>query len=215
MATGFSTIQRNSVNKDPGYKTLFERVNAATGGEKKSLSWYRGAVKAEASRYKKNFNKYIMDERKDRVGAAKEQDKNELRRYTVAGHLYMFEYKAKMKWLPYYDRFPLVYVIKAPGKDEFWGANLHYLSPKKRIITVKKLIQGRVDIPKVCFHKYLHAHVEDGIYIDLATVEWDSAILLPTEDFVRNINGNMFPIEKKVVWEDTDETFYDKIRGQK
>ena len=26
MATGFSTIQRNSVNKDPGYKTLFERV---------------------------------------------------------------------------------------------------------------------------------------------------------------------------------------------
>ena len=25
MATGFKTIQRNTVNKDPGYKTLFER----------------------------------------------------------------------------------------------------------------------------------------------------------------------------------------------
>ena len=99
MATGFASIQRNSVNTDPGYKTLFERINAQTGGEKKSLSWYRNAVKAEASKYKKNFNKYILDEKFDRVGAAQEQDKNELRRYTVAGHLYMFEYKAKMKWL--------------------------------------------------------------------------------------------------------------------
>ena len=69
MATGFSTIQRNTVNKDPGYKTLFERVTAATGGEKKSLTWYRNAVKAEASKYKKNFNKYILDERRDRVGS--------------------------------------------------------------------------------------------------------------------------------------------------
>ena len=214
MATGFASIQRNSVNKDPGYKTLFERVNAATGGEKKSLSWYRSAVKQEASRYKKNFNKYIMDEGKDSVGAAKEQDKNELRKYTVAGHLYMFEYKAKMKWLPYYDRFPLVYVIKAPGKDEFWGANLHYLSPKKRLIVTKKLLQGRVDIPKVCFHKYLTAHI-DGLILDLAADEWDTAILLPTEDYVKNINGVSFPIDKKVVWEETDEKFYDKITGHR
>ena len=44
MATGFASVQRNNVNKDPGYKTLFERVNERTGGEKKSLSWYRSAV---------------------------------------------------------------------------------------------------------------------------------------------------------------------------
>ena len=69
MATGFAAIQRNNVNKDPGYKTLFERVSAKTGGEKKSLSWYRAAVKNEAAAYKKNFNKYILNERSDRVGA--------------------------------------------------------------------------------------------------------------------------------------------------
>ena len=128
--------------------------------------------------------------------------------------MYMFEYKAKMKHLPYYDQLPLVYVIKTIGKNEFWGANLHYLSPKKRIIATKKLMQGRIDIPKKCFHKYLTAHVE-GLYLDLAAAEWDTAILLPTEDFVRNINGMMFPIEKELVWEDTDENFYDKIRGQR
>ena len=214
MATGFASIQRNSVNKDTGYKTLFERVTEKTNGEKKSLSWYRNAVKHEASTYKKNFSKYILDEKRDRIGDAIEQDKNELRRYTVAGHLYMFEYKAKMKWLPYYDRFPLVYVIKAPGKDEFWGANLHYLSPKKRLIVTKKLIQGRIDIPKVCFHKYLSAHV-DGLFLDLAADEWDTAILLPTEDYVKNVNGVSFPVDRQVVWEETDEKFYDKITGHR
>lgn len=214
MATGFASIQRNNVNKNPGYKTLFEKVSAATGGEKKSLAWYRNTVRAAANSYKKNFDKYILNEKSDRIGAVEEQDANELRRYTVQGHLYMFEYKAKMKHLPYYDRFPLVYVIKTIGKSEFWGANLHYLSPKKRIIVTKKLMQGRIDIPKKCFHKYLNSQV-DGLVLDLASAEWDTAILLPTEDFVRDLNGMMFPIDKQLVWEDTDESFYDKIRGQR
>ena len=213
MATGFSTIQRNTINKDPGYKTLFERITEATGGAKKPLSWYRSAVKQEASRYKKNFKKYILDERSDRVGAAQEQDMNELRRYTVQGHLYLFEYKAKMRYLPYYDRFPLVYVLKA-SRSEFWGLNLHYLSPKRRISATKKLMQGRIDFPKACFHKYLQPHVE-GLMLDLAADEWDTAILLPTEDFVKDINGSAFPISKDDVWSDTNENFYDKIRGQR
>ena len=213
MATGFASIQRNNVNSDPGYKTLFERITARTGGEKKSLSWYRSAVRAEASSYKKNFDKYILNEKSDRVGAVEEQDANQLRRYAVQGHLYMFEYKAKMRHLPYYDRFPLVYVLKAT-RSEFIGLNLHYLSPKKRIICTKKLMQGRIDIPKRCFHKYLQAHV-DGLMLDLASSEWDTAILLPTEDFVKDINGRAFPINKEDDWEETNEQFYDKIRGQR
>ena len=213
MATGFGTIQRNTVNKEPGYTTLFERVTEATKGEKKSLSWYRNAVKAEASRYNKNIDKYILDEKNDRGGFAEEQDKNELRKHVVEGHLYMFEYKAKMRWLPYYDRNPLVYVVKS-NLQEFWGANLHYLSPKKRILATQKLIKGRIDIPKKCFHKYIHDHVE-GLYLDLALVEWDTAILLPTEDFVKNLNGMLFPIDKQTVWEETDESFYDKITAHR
>lgn len=208
MAKGFAKTQ---AKKDTGYKTLFERVNEKSGGEKKSLSWYRSAVKAESSRYNKNFEKYLIDERKDKGGLIKDQDRNELRKYTVEGHLYMFEYKAKMRWLPYYDRFPLVYVIKS-SREEFWGANLHYLSPKKRLLVTQKLINGRIDIPKKCFHKYIHNHVE-GLYLDLALVEWDTAILLPTEDFVKNMNGMLFPIENQTVWEETDESFYDKLTG--
>ena len=213
MATGFASIQRNAVNKKPGYKTLFERVSAKTGGEKKSLSWYRSAVKHEASTYKKNFDKYIRDEKRDSLGQTKEEDQNQLRKFTVEGHLYMFEYKAKMKWLPYYDRFPLVYVIKS-NRTEFWGANLHYMTPKKRVIAVKKLMAGMIDMPKACFHKYISNHV-DGLYIDLASAEWDTSILLPTEDFVKNINGMTFPVDKSLVWEDTNENFYDKIKARR
>jgi len=213
MAQGFTSVQRNTVNKDPGYKTLFERITEKTKGEKKSLSWYRSAVAAEASQYKKNFNKYVMDEKKDRSGIAEQQDTNELRRYVVEGHLYMFEYKAKMRWLPYYDKYPLVYVIKST-REEFWGANLHYLPPKRRIIAVKKLMDNKIDIPKACFHKYIHNHVS-GLYIDLASSEWDTAILIPTEEFVKNVNGRDFPIDKEMVWEDVNETYYDKIKSRR
>ena len=213
MATGVAAVQRNNINTTPGSTTLFERITEKTGGEKKSLAWYRSAVKAEASSYKKNFNKYILNEKSDRVGAVQEQDANELRRYTVQGHMYMFEYKAKMKHLPYFDKFPLVYVLKA-SRSEFWGLNLHYLKPKKRIQATKKLMQGRIDFPKKCFHKYLQPHVE-GLLLDLAASEWDTAILLPTEDFVKETNGLTFSIKKEDVWKETDETFYDKIRGQR
>lgn len=207
MATGFATKKTIQTSRKipEGYKTLLDLVQEKSGGEKKPFSWYRKTVKEESGKYKVNVKTYNKDA---------EQEVNEIRKITVENHLYMFEYKAKMRWLPYYDKFPLVYVLKS-NKDEFWGVNLHYLSPKKRLIATKKLLQGKIDVPKVCFHKYIHAHVENGLYIDLATVEWDSAILLPTEDFVRNINGLFFPIDKKTVWEDTDEVFYDKIRGQR
>lgn len=213
MATGFKNIQRNRVNSDPGYQTLFEKITQKTGGEKKSLSWYRAAVRNEASAYRKDLSKYVASERKDNTGSANEQDQNMLRTHVVGGHLYMFEYQAKMKWLPYYDRFPLVYVIKA-GRNEFFGANLHYMSPKRRILTVKKLLNGRIDIPKKCFHKYLHNHV-DGLYLDLAAAEWDTAILLPTEDFVRTVNGHFFPYDKEDVWQETNDNYYDNIKGQR
>lgn len=213
MAKGFNSIQRNTVNKEPGYKTLFERVTEKTGGEKKTFSWYRSAVKNEASSYKKDLSKFITAEKRDRTGSPEEQDQNMLRTYPVTGHLYMFEYKAKMRWLPYYDRFPLVYVVKSM-KNEFFGANLHYITPKRRIIAVKKLMEGRIDLPKVCFHKYISNHVE-GLYLDLALVEWDTAILLPTEDFVKDINGHVFPYDKELVWEETNEKFYDNIKGHR
>jgi len=214
MATGFRDVQRNTVNKNPGYETLFEKITKKTEGEKKPLSWYRAAVKSESKLYAKDASRYITAEKRDSTGSSNEQDQNMVRRYVVAGHLYMFEYKAKMRWLPYYDRFPLVYVIKS-NKNEFFGANLHYLPMKRRIMVVNKLLKNnRIEIPKKCFHKYLHNHVE-GFYLDLAADEWDTAILLPTEDFVKDVNGHVFPYSKEDVWKETNDSYYDNIKAQR
>ena len=215
MAQGFATIQRNITNETTGYTTLFEKITELTGGQKQSFNWYKNAVKKSAMDYKKDPSKIIRDEKIDSRGNEEETDENILRRYAVSGHLYMFEYKAKTKWLPYYDTFPLVYVMKA-SPDEFWGVNLHYMAPKKRIMVIKKLMEGRIDVPKRCFHKYLTSQV-DGMMLDLAAAEWDTAILLPIENFVRNVKGSAgrFPYTKELVWEETDDNYYDRIRGRR
>jgi len=215
MAQGFATIQRNVTNETTGYTTLFEKITELTGGQKQSFNWYRNAVKKSAMDYKKDPSKIIRDERIDNRGKEEETDENILRKYAVSGHLYMFEYKAKTKWLPYYDTFPLVYVMKA-SPDEFWGVNLHYMAPKKRIMVIKKLMEGRIDVPKRCFHKYLTSQV-DGMMLDLAAAEWDTAILLPIENFVRNVKGSAgrFPYTKELVWEETDDKYYDRIKGRR
>ena len=215
MAQGFATIQRNTTKETTGYTTLFEKVTQLTGGQKQSFNWYKNAVKKSAMDYKKDPSKIIRDEKIDNRGKEEETDENILRAYAVSGHLYMFEYKAKTKWLPYYDTFPLVYVMRA-SPDEFWGVNLHYMAPKKRIMVIKKLMEGRIDVPKRCFHKYLTSQV-DGMMLDLAAAEWDTAILLPIENFVRNVKGSAgrFPYTKELVWEETDDNYYDRIRGRR
>ena len=213
MAQGFGNTQVTGKASTSGEQTLFEKVTLKAGGDKKSLSWYRSTIKTLSTTYNKNFERYIKDEKKDRSDPSVDQDSNELRRYVMQGHMYMFEYKAKMQYLPYYDKFPLVYVIKSE-RSQFWGLNLHYLPIKKRIAATNKLISGRIDFPKNCLHKYLHSHVQ-GLYLDLALTEWDSAILLPSEHFVKSTQKLEFNIAREDVWKDTNETFYDKFRAQR
>jgi len=216
MAQGFKDIQVPVIKEDAGYETIFEKIKAEAGTEQKTYLWYRNAVRKYALRINDNPERLIRDEIQDRMGAEEQEDENQLRRYAVSGHMYIFEYKAKTaKKLPYYDEFPLVYVIKAT-RHEFWGLNLHYMTPKKRAWVVKRLMEGRIDAPRNCFHKYITSHV-DGYLLDLAAAEWASAILLPIETFVRNNRGRpgqqSYPME--VVWDETNENFYDKIKQRR
>ena len=215
MAAGFKDIQVPVVKEDAGYETIFEKVKAAAGAEKRSYLWYRNTVRRLALKVDDNPERLIRDEIQDRMGAEEQEDDNQIRRYAVSGHMYIFEYKAKTaKKLPFYDQFPLVYVIKAT-RNEFWGLNLHYMSPKKRAWVVKRLMDGRIDAPRNCFHKYITSHV-DGFLLDLAAEEWATSILLPIETFVRNNRGKpgqqSYP--KEVVWDETNENFYDKIKAR-
>ena len=216
MAQGFKDIQVPEVKEDAGYETIFERVKAEAGGDTKSYLWYRNAVRKYAIKLNDDPSRLIRDEIQDNMGTEEQEDENRIRTYPVSGHMYIFEYKAKTaQKLPYYDEFPLVYVIKAT-RHEFWGLNLHYMLPKKRAWVVKRLMDGRIDAPRNCFHKYITSHV-DGYLLDLAAAEWASAILLPIETFVRNNRGKpgqqSYP--REVVWDETNENFYDKIKQRR
>ena len=90
------------------------------------------------------------------------------------------------------------------------------MSPKKRAWVIKRLMEGRIDAPRNCFHKYLTSYV-DGFLLDLAAPEWATAILLPVETFVKNNKGKpgqqSYP--REVVWDETNENFYDKIKARR
>jgi len=210
MAKGFGKDTKSS---GKNYETIFERVQKLTGGEDKTWSWYRQNVKKIALEYKKHPEKTVKEERRDRVQDEEQQDKNELRRFARQGRLFLFEYKAVSKYLPYYDEFPLAYVLRA-SKDHFIAANLHYVHPNKRLKIVADLMEGKINFPSCIIHKYITDHI-NGFLLDLASVEWETSIALPVESFVKNKGGVLVPYKSVDVWKETNEKFYTKFKAKR
>ena len=149
------------------------------------------------------------------------KDRDNLKDKSMIGRMYFYFYDPKLKdMLPYYDRFPLVIPIER-YQDGFLGLNLHYISPKQRVILLDKLSNylnnHRYDettrirlsydhlrnastiyegIP--CVKKYLYKQVKSR-FLEITADEWDIAALLPTEDF----SG----ATKNKVWTDSRKKF--------
>ena len=85
---------------------------------------------------------------------------------------------------------------------------------KKRVLAIEKLKQDRIDLPRVCFHKYITDHV-DGFLLDLAIDEWDTAIHLPVEHFVRERGKVLVPYKSSDVWNETNEKYNDRIKAKR
>lgn len=205
---GFQPTVREKINTK-GYKTIFEKIVEKANGEERSLSWYQTTLGNITSDIK-----ILSDEHRDDSDQKEFQDENVMRHYVLPGHLYFFRYEAKMRWLPYYDRFPLVYVLKSIGEDHFYGANLHYVNPKNRVKVINSLNDGLVDIPKTIIHKYINDHVK-SLFLDLASVEWETSILLPVEDFVTTRGSGKIPYKRTDVWKENDRNFNDRIKGKR
>jgi hypothetical protein len=193
------------------YQTIFEKVRAAAEGESKSLGWYQSKLKSLSAGIQAEPSRMNEQEKYDSIGALVNQDQNVNRRRVFPGHLCFFEYKAETPTLPYYDKYPLLYILKVEG-GEFWGASLHYLEPKKRLIVVDKLEKGQIDIPKKIIHKYLYKRCK-SLFLDLAIQEWVTASALPVEDFVLMKGGGKIEYPKEYVWEEIDQYWNDRIKG--
>lgn len=165
--------------------------------------WYRDQASALIS---KNVNK-------NRVMNDKDNIKNKLDIDSI-GRMYMFFYDPKHKdTLPYYDIFPLVFIIGFQEKG-FLGINLHYLPQYLRAKLMDALYNtanndkydnstklkityqilkntSQLSYFKPCIKSYLWNHVE-GNYLYVEPRNWDTALMLPTERFMKERKYKVF-----------------------
>ena len=101
------------------------------------------------------------------------------------GQLYFFTYSAQTKQ-PYYDMYPLSYVIEYQ-KGGFLGCNIHYVPLTQRDELATSLLnnsaQGSIAAPRRTLHKYLYSGVRGQPY-RIPESEWTDVAQLPTEKFV-------------------------------
>ena len=102
------------------------------------------------------------------------------------GELYFFTYQAQTKQ-PYYDMYPLTYVIEM-RTGGFLGCNLHYVRLTQRDeLAIKELLnnsgQGAVAVSSRTLHKYLYTGVRGTPY-RIPNTEWSDVAQLPTERFI-------------------------------
>ena len=134
------------------------------------------------------------------------------------GRMYMFVYDPKgKKELPFYDRFPLIFMVE-PAGDGFYGLNLHYLPPilrgklldalyetlvngvvgneTTRLKITYKLLKAaaRFRLFKPCFKHYLFKHMRSK-FVYVPPEQWDMTVFLPTEQFKK--------ATKDQVWKDS------------
>ena len=172
----------------------------------KALNWFKKEV-ADMS----NINR--RDLLKD--------DAFKIRSRTLPGRMFMYFYDPKhKKTLPYYDRFPLIFMVeKANGG--FYGLNLHYLPPKQRAILFDRLndytSNKRYDITtrlrlnykvlkqasklafyKPCFKHYLSANVRSKL-VEVQADNWETVLFMPTQMFKKKSVSTIWTDSRKMI----------------
>lgn len=185
--------------------TLFQKLkdqlaNLALSA-KKAQEWFQNKVKTVTGNE-------LMGADRERL-IAREQLNSKL-----TGRMVMYFYDPKLKeTLPYYDRLPLVIIVKI-NRDGFTGLNLHYLpydlrakllngilaiyktkhlNENKKLIMTYDLLKGssKTRFFAPCFKQYLFKHVKSKFYV-VDPEEWEMVLTLPLERFAKK--------DKRFVW---------------
>lgn len=169
--------------------------------------WFRS--KARTQRSAAVYPANLMRETGDKVDSPR------------PGYMYHFYYDPKTKkTLPYYDRFPLIFMV-GPAPKGFYGINLHYLPPKLRatlmdslysVVSNKRydentklrisydILKGasKYRFFKPTFKHYLNENVNSQ-FLKIDSAEWDIALFLPTERFEKANKSRVFADSRKAV----------------
>lgn len=180
------------------YQTIFEKIKTKTGGKAKTREWYQTELSLELEKIAGDTSLFDQEYIDKNVDSKESEDKNQIIP-PIPGRLTFFRYKAKTaRQLPYYDKYPLCYILKN-GNGFFYGINIHYFNPRERLNIATELKEKTVpQLPKGV-HKYLISELQSPI-LGLAMSEWETATLLPVEQFVRNLGGVEIPVNPKLVW---------------
>ena len=133
--------------------------------------------------------------------------------------MYFYDPKTK-ETLPYYDRFPLIIMVKKE-KNGFTGLNLHYLPPVLRAKFFDNLTEftnnkkydestrfrltynflkssTKMDLFKPCFKRYLTSQITTRI-TEVPATEWEVALFLPTDKFVKNSRNTVWRKSRQMI----------------
>ena len=140
---------------------------------------------------------------------------------SIVGNMYMFFYDPKTKdKLPYYDQFPLVFVL-GDAKGGFHGLNLHYLPPILRARLLDSLLDlknnnkyndtTRLKLSyeilnsstkfkefKPCFKHYLTGHVKSR-FAQVPAAEWEIATFLPMAQWKKSTSNQVYRQSRKLI----------------
>jgi hypothetical protein len=188
---------------------FYDKLNkqATAAGFKKnsteSLKWYQNALKSMMGLNRKEL--------------LSEFDKSK----PLSGRMFMYFYDPKhKKTLPYYDRFPLIFMVEK-AKGGFYGLNLHYLPHKERAIFFDRLLDYtnnkrydestrlrlKYDLLKgssklkyfaPCFKHYLTKHVKSKI-VEVPADQWEQVLFMPSESFQKASKNSVWQESKKQV----------------
>ena len=145
---------------------------------------------------------------------------------TSIGKMYFFQYDAKLKdKLPYWDMFPLIFVIETrPSKAKepaILGINLHYLNPVMRAKLMDQLYTTMTNTKmdettklkinygilkaasqfsyfKPCIKMYLLSHL-DTAFISINPQYWDFTLLLPMARFQKEADTEVWMQSSMIV----------------
>ena len=171
-----------------------------------SLNWFKKRLQSVA---RVNNNQILKDPLLKKVSKP------------LMGRMYMYFYDPKTKdTLPYYDRFPLIIMLKRE-RGGFTGLNLHYLPPVLRAKFFDNLTEftnnkkydestrfrlmysflknsSKLELFKPCFKKYLTSQVESRI-TEVPATEWEVALFLPTDKFVKNSRNTVWKKSRQMI----------------
>ena len=139
----------------------------------------------------------------------------------LPGRMFMYFYDPKhKKTLPYYDRFPLIFMVEKAERG-FYGLNLHYLPHKQRAIFFDKLTDyttnerynlttrlrlsynllkgsSRLSAFAPCFKHYLSEHVRSRM-VEVPASDWETVLFLPSENFKKKNKNQVWTDSRKMI----------------